>query len=164
METQNRHDNPSGPQVQILADGTGNVMHLLERDCSLQLNNQKVLELAPAPGMHPGLRQRLTSASLALAREAGYVGAGTVEWLVRGPVAHADAPFVFLEVNPRLQVEHTVTEEVTGVDLVQAQMRIAAGETLPGLGLDQVCQRVGVSGSMVLHMTPPPPPAPQGCI
>ncbi|HEY8374316.1 MAG TPA: pyruvate carboxylase [Pseudonocardiaceae bacterium] len=123
---------PRHIEVQILADGAGNVIHLFERDCSLQRRHQKVLEIAPAPNLDPALRERICADAVAFARHIGYVNAGTVEFLV-----DRDGNHVFIEMNPRIQVEHTVTEEVTDVDLVQAQMRIAAGETLADLGLSQ---------------------------
>ena len=124
-------------EVQILADDRGQVIHLYERDCSLQRRHQKVVEIAPAPGLDADLRQRICADAVAFAREIGYVNAGTVEFLV-GP----DGRHVFIEMNPRIQVEHTVTEEVTDVDLVQSQLRIAAGETLGDLGLPQDAIRV----------------------
>src|SRR3954469_23594441 len=123
---------PRHIEVQILADGEGNVIHLFERDCSVQRRHQKVVELAPAPHLDPDLRERICSDAVAFARAIGYVNAGTVEFLVDRAGRH-----VFIEMNPRIQVEHTVTEEVTDVDLVQAQLRIAAGETLPGMSLSQ---------------------------
>ena len=119
-------------EVQVLADAAGNVIHLFDRDCSVQRRHQKVVELAPAPHLDPELRQRICADAVAFARAIGYVNAGTVEFLVDRAGRH-----VFIEMNPRIQVEHTVTEEVTDVDLVQAQLRIAAGETLPGMGLSQ---------------------------
>jgi pyruvate carboxylase len=123
---------PRHIEVQILADGEGNVMHLFERDCSVQRRHQKVVEIAPAPNLDPELRDRMCADAVRFAQEIGYRNAGTVEFLL-----DRDGNYVFIEMNPRIQVEHTVTEEVTDVDLVQSQMRIAAGETLADLGLSQ---------------------------
>jgi pyruvate carboxylase len=130
--------NPRHIEVQILADGDGNVVHLFERDCSVQRRHQKVIEIAPAPNLDPELRERICADAVRFAREIGYRNAGTVEFLL-----DPDGSYVFIEMNPRIQVEHTVTEEVTDVDLVRSQMRIAAGDTLADLGLDQ--------DSIVLH-------------
>ncbi len=124
-------ERPRHIEVQILADGQGGLVHLWERDCSVQLRHQKVVEIAPAPNLDPALRQRILGDALALARASDYRNAGTVEFLV-SPEAGAH---YFIECNPRIQVEHTVTEVVTGVDLVEAQFRLAAGETLAALGL-----------------------------
>jgi pyruvate carboxylase len=123
---------PRHIEVQILADGAGNVIHLFERDCSVQRRHQKVVEIAPAPNLDPELRERMCAHAVAFAREIGYVNAGTVEFLLA-----PDGRYVFIEMNPRIQVEHTVTEEITDVDLVGAQLRIASGETLDDLGLSQ---------------------------
>ncbi|MDX8145490.1 pyruvate carboxylase [Lentzea sp. BCCO 10_0061] len=123
---------PRHIEVQILADGQGNVIHLFERDCSVQRRHQKVIEIAPAPNLAPELRDRICADAVKFAKHIGYRNAGTVEFLL-DPQGH----YVFIEMNPRIQVEHTVTEEVTDVDLVQSQMRIASGETLDDLGLSQ---------------------------
>jgi pyruvate carboxylase len=123
---------PRHIEVQILADGEGNVIHLYERDCSVQRRHQKVIEIAPAPNLDPALREQICADAVAFARAIGYSCAGTVEFLVDREGRH-----VFIEMNPRIQVEHTVTEEVTDVDLVQSQLRIASGETLADLGLSQ---------------------------
>ncbi|MDJ0391952.1 pyruvate carboxylase [Rhodococcus sp. G-MC3] len=123
---------PRHIEVQILADGEGNVIHLFERDCSLQRRHQKVIEMAPAPNLPAELRDRMCADAVAFAKEIGYSCAGTVEFLLDTRGNH-----VFIEMNPRIQVEHTVTEEVTDVDLVQSQLRIASGETLADLGLTQ---------------------------
>jgi pyruvate carboxylase len=123
---------PRHIEVQILADGEGNVIHLFERDCSVQRRHQKVIELAPAPNLDPALRERICADAVAFAKQIGYTCAGTVEFLLDPAGRH-----VFIEMNPRIQVEHTVTEEVTDVDLVQSQLRIASGETLADLGLTQ---------------------------
>lgn len=123
---------PRHIEVQILADATGDVIHLYERDCSVQRRHQKVVEIAPAPGLDPAVRDRICADAVRLARHIGYVNAGTVEFLVDRAGNH-----VFIEMNPRVQVEHTVTEEITDVDIVQSQMRIASGETLADLGLTQ---------------------------
>ncbi len=123
---------PRHIEVQILADGSGNVIHLFERDCSVQRRHQKVVEIAPAPNLDPSLRERICADAVRFATEIGYRNAGTVEFLL-----DTSGDYHFIEMNPRIQVEHTVTEEVTDVDLVQAQMRIASGETLDDLGLSQ---------------------------
>lgn len=127
---------PRHIEVQILADAQGNVMHLFERDCSLQRRHQKVIEIAPAPQLDESIRQALYRDAVAFAKALGYVNAGTVEFLVDTAGERA-GQHVFIEMNPRIQVEHTVTEEITDVDLVQAQMRIASGASLADLGLSQ---------------------------
>lgn len=123
---------PRHIEVQILGDSTGDVIHLFERDCSLQRRHQKVVEVAPAPGLDPALRERICADAVKFARHIGYTCAGTVEFLL-----DPDGNYVFIEMNPRIQVEHTVTEEITDVDLVGSQLRIASGETLADLGLTQ---------------------------
>ena len=127
---------PRHIEVQILADGKGGVVHLFERDCSIQRRNQKVVEIAPAPLITEELRNALYRDAVAFAKQVGYANAGTVEFLIDTVGANA-GKHVFIEMNPRIQVEHTVTEEITDVDLVQSQMRIAAGATLAELGLTQ---------------------------
>ncbi|AGW41699.1 pyruvate carboxylase [Leifsonia xyli subsp. cynodontis DSM 46306] len=127
---------PRHIEVQILADGAGETMHLFERDCSVQRRHQKVIEIAPAPKLPEDIRQSLYRDAVAFARSIGYENAGTVEFLLDTAGDRA-GEHVFIEMNPRIQVEHTVTEEITDVDLVQSQMRIAAGETLADLGLSQ---------------------------
>jgi pyruvate carboxylase len=124
--------NPRHIEVQILADNHGNVIHLYERDCSVQRRHQKVIEIAPAPSLDPQLRERICANAVAFAQSIGYTCAGTVEFLLDERGNH-----VFIEMNPRIQVEHTVTEEITDVDLVSAQLRIASGQTLEEIGLHQ---------------------------
>ena len=124
--------NPRHIEVQVLADSTGEVVHLYERDCSLQRRHQKVIEIAPAPNLDADTRASMCADAVAFARSIGYVNAGTVEFLLG-----EDGRYVFIEMNPRIQVEHTVTEEVTDIDLVVMQMQIASGETFDAMGLRQ---------------------------
>ncbi|KAJ9572665.1 Carbamoyl-phosphate synthase subdomain signature 2 [Nakaseomyces glabratus] len=125
-------DKPKHIEVQLLADNHGNVVHLFERDCSVQRRHQKVVEVAPAKTLPREVRDSILTDAVRLAKEAGYRNAGTAEFLVDNQNRH-----YFIEINPRIQVEHTITEEITGIDLVSAQIQIAAGASLPQLGLLQ---------------------------
>ncbi|KAJ7180422.1 pyruvate carboxylase [Mycena filopes] len=125
-------ERPRHIEVQILADAQGNTIHLFERDCSVQRRHQKVVEVAPATHLPEEVRQAILADAIKLAKSVGYRNAGTAEFLVDQMGRH-----YFIEINPRIQVEHTITEEITGIDIVAAQIQIAAGATLPQLGLTQ---------------------------
>ncbi|KAF8742508.1 hypothetical protein AX14_003909 [Amanita brunnescens Koide BX004] len=125
-------ERPRHIEVQLLADADGNVIHLFERDCSVQRRHQKVVEVAPATHLPEEVRQAILLDAIKLAKSVGYRNAGTAEFLVDQMGRH-----YFIEINPRIQVEHTITEEITGIDIVAAQIQIAAGATLPQLGLTQ---------------------------
>jgi acetyl-CoA carboxylase biotin carboxylase subunit len=124
-------ERPRHIEVQIMADAHGAVVHLFERECSVQRRHQKVIEESPSPNVTPALRARITDAAVRAARAASYRNAGTIEFLVDSASADDVPPFYFLEMNTRLQVEHPVTEAVVGVDIVHAQLRVAGGEPLP---------------------------------
>lgn len=132
---------PRHIEVQVLADNDSNAIHLFERDCSVQRRHQKVVEIAPAPNLDPAIADALHADALKFAAALGYQNAGTVEFLLEtdGP---RKGKHVFIEMNPRIQVEHTVTEEITDVDLVASQMRVASGETLTEIGLTQDDMRI----------------------
>ncbi len=124
-------------EVQVIGDGSGEVSHFWERECSLQRRHQKIVEIAPSPTLSEKLRARLTDAAVRMAGEVGYRSLGTFEFLIDADANDEESAFFFIEANPRLQVEHTVTEEVTGIDLVRAQIEVAAGRSLASLGLSQ---------------------------
>ena len=130
-------------EVQILGDAGGAVAHLGERECSVQRHFQKIVEVAPAPWLADDLRSRIVDAAVRFAGSVGYCNAGTFEFLVDVSGQRTDEPFAFIETNARLQVEHTVTEEVTGVDIVKAQLKLAQGATIAELGLDRTVEPRG---------------------
>src|SRR5699024_10647056 len=117
-------ENPKHIEVQVIGDDYGNIVHLYERDCSIQRRHQKVVEVAPSLGLSEDLRQRINEAAVQLMEKVEYINAGTVEFLVTGD------DFYFIEVNPRVQVEHTITEMITGIDIVQTQILIAQCENI----------------------------------
>ena len=124
-------ESPRHIEVQVFGDQRGRVVHFFERDCTLQRRHQKVIEEAPAPGMTPNVRAAMCSAAVRAAKAVGYVGAGTVEFIVDGAGALSEDGFFFMEMNTRLQVEHPVTEMITGTDLVELQLRVASGGSVP---------------------------------
>src|SRR6185312_1668699 len=134
-------------EVQIVGDAAGNIVALGERDCSLQRRHQKIVEIAPAPNLAPATRATLTDAALTMARASKCVGLATFEFLTR-----PSDEFFYIETNPRLQVEHTITEEVTGIDLVQAQLRIAGGETLAQIGIAENSPARGAAIELRINM------------
>ena len=133
-------------EIQVIGDGTGGATHLWERDCSVQRRHQKLIEIAPSPVLSEGLRDKLTADAVRLASSLNYRGLGTFEFLVDADtVGEPDGRYAFIEANPRLQVEHTVTEEIFDLDLVKTQLRIAGGETLAELGFDDSARPRGIA-------------------
>ena len=161
---------PRHIEIQVFGDSQGDCVYLFERDCSVQRRHQKVLEEAPAPGMSEARRAEMGAAAVAAAKAVGYVGAGTVEFIAE-PTANGDLRFFFMEMNTRLQVEHPVTEAITGLDLVEWQLRVAAGEPLPLKQADlrihghaieaRICaenpdaQFLPATGRLAVYRTPP---------
>jgi acetyl/propionyl-CoA carboxylase alpha subunit/acetyl-CoA carboxylase carboxyltransferase component len=141
-------------EVQVLGDGQGGVMHLWERECTLQRRHQKLVEVAPGPGLPQPLRAQLLAAATRLARAVNYTGLGTIEFLLDITDGEEEAPYFFIEANARLQVEHTVTEELTGIDLVRAQLLLAEGRTLAEIGLeaDRLTEPTGFAVQVRLNM------------
>jgi pyruvate carboxylase len=135
-------DKPKHIEVQLLGDNHGNIVHLYERDCSVQRRHQKVVELAPAKDLPTDVRDALLNDAVKLAKSVNYRNAGTAEFLV-----DQQNRYYFIEINPRIQVEHTITEEITGIDIIAAQIQIAAGATLQQLGLTQ--DRISTRGFAV---------------
>lgn len=139
-------------EVQVVGDGSGTVVDLGERDCTLQRRRQKLIEIAPSPHLSQGLRERIIASALRLAREVRYGSLGTFEFLVDLDAREEATAFAFIEANPRIQVEHTVTEEVTGIDLVQVQLRLSMGETLADVGLAEPPRRRGYAIQLRINM------------
>jgi acetyl/propionyl-CoA carboxylase alpha subunit/acetyl-CoA carboxylase carboxyltransferase component len=139
-------------EVQIIGDRSGAISHLWERECTIQRRNQKLIEIAPSPSLSDSLRLRIIDAATRLAAAAHYDNLGTFEFLVDGEASAVDPAFAFIEANPRLQVEHTVTEEALGVDLVKAQLAVSAGATLASLGLTQAAVPAPRGYAMLLRI------------